>query len=875
MIAVKLEKTDLSTSPAARVNVNALLQNNGSDEDFLECSILGVPAAWISIANPVTRLPASGSQWIPIAIQVPPIPQAQAGRYPITVRVVSQKDPSRVAQAQLSLVVAAFQAQGRVGVLMDSVQFSVAPGKSVRVPIVLLNQGIEEDLFRLGVDGIPASWVSTTSPITPLQPGESKTVDLLIQPPLDPQSRAGRHSFKILVTSQLAPDQRVQADCVLTVAAFGDFEALLDPDLAEAGAAVKLVVNNQGNVQQDLSVGWQSGSDALLFEILEPPAAPQPGQPQQPVKRLYQPGEAYPIRVPSGESATLLFQARPQKTLWFGAERAFPYQVSLVAPNKKRELNGNIAARGMIPIWILAAVAVVILGLICISSWIVFQNRGDVGSATQTAEYATAQVIGITQTSIANQTQAAAVGPEDTDGDGLTNQEEVQLGTDPNNPDTDQDQLMDGPEVKTLRTNPLNPDSDADQLTDGDEVNRIRTDPLKMDTDGDGLGDGDEVNRTTDPLQFDTDRDALGDGNEVQIGTDPLRPDTDNDLLQDGQEPLPCPHPLNPDTDSDSLIDGRDLNPCDPNNPSLTATAIAGIPPTAIPPLPPSPPTPTLPPPPPQATNTSEPPRRLPGLIAFVSNREGSFQVFAGEDPSGQNVSRLTSPPGDNAQPAWAPNRDRIAFTSNRDGNNEIYLMNANGSELMNLTNHPADDQNPTWSLDEQWIAFTSNRDGNQEIYLVRPDGSDLRNLTNNPANDFQPTFALGPGDFVVFVSDRDGNREIYRLRQDGSDLANLTNNPANDDRPSGSPLQTLLTFTTDRDGNPEIYVMGSDGSSPRNLSQSPTQDFYSCWSPDGLWIAFTTDRNGQLEIYVMEEDGSGAFNFSNNPAQDQAPTWK
>jgi uncharacterized membrane protein len=69
------------------------LQNNGSDEDFLECSVLGVPATWISLANPVTRLPASSSQWILIAIQVPPIPQVQAGRYPITIQVVSQKIP--------------------------------------------------------------------------------------------------------------------------------------------------------------------------------------------------------------------------------------------------------------------------------------------------------------------------------------------------------------------------------------------------------------------------------------------------------------------------------------------------------------------------------------------------------------------------------------------------------------------------------------------------------------------------------------------------------------------------------------------------------------------------------------------------------------
>lgn len=150
----------------------------------------------------------------------------------------------------------------------------------------------------------------------------------------------------------------------------------------------------------------------------------------------------------------------------------------------------------------------------------------------------------------------------DLDGDGLLNDEERQLGTDPLNPDTDGDGLKDGEEVHTYRTNPLNADTDGDGLNDGDEVHKYHTDPLKMDTDGDGLNDGEEVLKyRTDPLKADTDGDGLNDGDEVhKYHTDPLKTDTDGDGLNDGEEVLKYhTDPLKADTDGDGLNDGEEV----------------------------------------------------------------------------------------------------------------------------------------------------------------------------------------------------------------------------------------------------------------------------------------------------------------------------
>lgn len=161
----------------------------------------------------------------------------------------------------------------------------------------------------------------------------------------------------------------------------------------------------------------------------------------------------------------------------------------------------------------------------------------------------------------------------DKDQDGLTKREELELGTDPNNPDTDGDGLKDGDEVKKYNTDPKNPDSDGDGLKDGEEVFTYKTNPAKADTDGEGLNDGDEVLKyKTDPLKADTDGDGLNDGDEVlKYKTNPLKTDTDGDGLSDGDEVLKHKtDPLKADTDGGSVNDGQEIkngtNPLDPSD---------------------------------------------------------------------------------------------------------------------------------------------------------------------------------------------------------------------------------------------------------------------------------------------------------------------
>jgi PKD repeat protein len=164
--------------------------------------------------------------------------------------------------------------------------------------------------------------------------------------------------------------------------------------------------------------------------------------------------------------------------------------------------------------------------------------------------------------------------PFDDDGDGLSNADEVALGTDPNDADTDDDGLTDSEEVngyiydgydqhvdygQLITSDPLLADTDGDGLNDGDEFG-IETHPRDPDTDDDGLLDGEEGFGTgaTDPLDPDSDDDNLLDGEEIDIGTDPLDDDTDDDGIPDDVE---VGNPVEPtDTDNDGTIDALDTD---------------------------------------------------------------------------------------------------------------------------------------------------------------------------------------------------------------------------------------------------------------------------------------------------------------------------
>jgi Tol biopolymer transport system component len=159
-------------------------------------------------------------------------------------------------------------------------------------------------------------------------------------------------------------------------------------------------------------------------------------------------------------------------------------------------------------------------------------------------------------------------------------------------------------------------------------------------------------------------------------------------------------------------------------------------------------------------------------LYAYNNGAPGLYVMRA----DGSNNVNLTNRGWLDREPSWSPDGEKIAFTPG----NAIYVINADGSNMKRLI---IDATNPAWSPDGEKIAFCSDRDGNWEIYVMDADGRNETNLTSNPAHDMDPTWSPD-GEKIAFTSDRDGNDEIYVMNADGTHQMNLTSNPCDDRDP-------------------------------------------------------------------------------------------
>ena len=154
------------------------------------------------------------------------------------------------------------------------------------------------------------------------------------------------------------------------------------------------------------------------------------------------------------------------------------------------------------------------------------------------------------------------------------------------------------------------------------------------------------------------------------------------------------------------------------------------------------------------------------------------------------------------------------------------------GDRLLSLVQgkrsaQPGDVQAPAWSRDGRTIVFVSWRDGNGEVYAMDADGSGPRNLTQHPAKDFRPAWSPN-GRRIAFVSRRDGNAEVYVMNADGSGKRNLTRDRASDDDyPTWSPDGRKLAFLRGRSlDSYQLYVMNADGSGLRRLTHRGTPQY-------------------------------------------------
>ena len=256
-----------------------------------------------------------------------------------------------------------FEGQGRIGLHVEATSASVVPGSSASLALVLANRGLEEDQFQLAVEGVPTGWISASAPVVHLRPGQQQEITLTISPPRSTQSRAGEHVLAIKVLSQAVPDQVAEAECILTVGVYDQFQSELRPQRVESGEPARLTIDNQGNTGQAYTVTWQSLQDELVFE---------PGQTQQ-------------LSVSAGEAAMLEFRASPQQRPIFGGEKTYAYNARVQSPaGDAQNLSGEVFSRAMIPTWVLPVVLIAIMAFACVAGALIFAGGDQDAQPTST-----------------------------------------------------------------------------------------------------------------------------------------------------------------------------------------------------------------------------------------------------------------------------------------------------------------------------------------------------------------------------------------------------------------------------------------------------------------------------------------------------------
>ncbi|GAB4465564.1 MAG: hypothetical protein Kow00120_30730 [Anaerolineae bacterium] len=293
--------------------------------------------------------------------------------------------------------------------------------------------------------------------------------------------------------------------------------------------------------------------------------------------------------------------------------------------------------------------------------------------------------------------------------------------------------------------------------------------------------------------------------------------------------------------------------------PSLTPT------PTHTPTITPSPTataTPTLTP---SATPTVTPTPPGVGRILYTSERDGDFEIYL-MDEDGVEVTKLTDNDADEFSPRFSPDRQRIAFVSDRDGDMEIFIMGIDGTNAVQLTNNDVEDHYPAWSPDGRMLAFYSKRDGgNGELYLTAVNIDYSRRLTENDAADYYTAWYPGPA--IAFASNRDDNSgrfQLYTMSASGSDVEQLTESgdvnwyPAwsptcAEDSESAPPCRIAWVAMDPATNAFQVFAMDLDGFNVMQVTATEAFHSYPVWSPDGSQLAFTSDRNGSQDIYVVE----------------------
>lgn len=265
--------------------------------------------------------------------------------------------------------------------------------------------------------------------------------------------------------------------------------------------------------------------------------------------------------------------------------------------------------------------------------------------------------------------------------------------------------------------------------------------------------------------------------------------------------------------------------------------------------------------------------------LVYSTDSTGDWEIFRlgalSDNPNADpNLTKGIGPNISDIAPSISPDRRWITFSSNRDGNWEIYIASTDGTLQQRLTHTTAQNSGPVWSPTGQFIAFESNRDGHWELYMLDVTSGVETRLTYGTANHIN-AFWSPDGTQLLFQSDRNGGIwQIYELNIASQNFWLVSDGHGDDLDPSYSFDGTRILFRSLRDHNSTIYMLNRDGTNLAAVSNPAGRTLNAVWSPDDTLIAYQSNLDGDMDIYVYEVATGQTRKLTDNPVDDYAPTW-
>ncbi|MFC1997172.1 protein kinase [Chloroflexota bacterium] len=277
------------------------------------------------------------------------------------------------------------------------------------------------------------------------------------------------------------------------------------------------------------------------------------------------------------------------------------------------------------------------------------------------------------------------------------------------------------------------------------------------------------------------------------------------------------------------------------------------------------------------------------GQIAFTSNRTGLPQIWI-MNFDGTELRRITDTQQGACQPSWSPNGMEIVFISPCDTHREVYIgsslfiINVDGTNMTPLPIIGGGDYDPAWSPDGESILFTSLRDGGiPQIFAMNLEDRSVSLLSDNEERwGMQPSWSVG-GKEIIFISTRNGPYQIWTMKSDGSSPSRFSaSGGKKNEYPNWSPDMQMVVFTqSETDGAiPRLFAARyPDGATSETrvypfAGNIPMRS--AKFSPDGIWLALESWPDGtNHDIYIMTPNGAERTQLTIDPAMDFDPTWR